>query len=402
MSPQGGAERVRPRGWTAGFEPIGHFHRHLIRTANTFRRSLNFLILHPHPAEIPNLTGRISGHVPDCRFMPPFHIEPSITSPPSQGPRGWVFTHPEVRISVLYVILGSIWIIGSDALLSQALQGDSGSVFLNAFKGLNFVLTTGILLYLVLRRSFGGWRKSEELRVSQVLAARSRFQKLSHKIEKLREEERTRISREIHDELGQLLTGLKMRIRLIENRLTVSEDRAMNPNIDDLVETSSMIDESIAAVRRISSGLRPASLDHLGLAAAIHEETAQFTKLSGIPCELKISAMDQPIPTGIETTAFRILQESLTNVARHAGAHRVVVECWIQNHVFTLSVSDDGAGFAQSLLDDSDSLGLLGMHERAEECGGSLAVESEKGRGTQVTLQIAIPQGPESEPPIFP
>lgn len=334
--------------------------------------------------------------------MAPFHIEPSITGPPPPSGRGGVFARPEVRISTIYVIAGSIWIIGSDAFLNHAVHGDCGSVFLNAFKGVNFVLTTGILLYLVLRRSFGGWRKSEELRVSQALAARSRFQKLSHKIEALREEERTRISREIHDELGQLLTGLKMRIRLIENRLTISDDRAMNPHIDDLVETSSMIDESIAAVRRISSGLRPASLDHLGLAAAIHEETAQFTKLSGIPCELKISAMDQPIPTEIETTAFRILQESLTNVARHAGAHRVVVECSILNNIFTFSVSDDGKGFAPGLLDDADSLGLLGMHERAEECGGTLTVESEKGIGTKVVLQITIPQNPESEPPILP
>ena len=182
-------------------------------------------------------------------------------------------------------------------------------MFFQSFKGLNFVITTGVVLFFVLRRAYGGWRRSEERRMATLRSARESYRKLSSKLQTMREEERTSISREIHDELGQQLTGIKMQLRLIEDHLADREDRSLNPLIDDLVETSAMIDETIHSVRRISSGLRPLALDHLGLAAALDEEAEQFSKRTGIECRLKIGEMEEPIQPEVQTAAFRIFQE---------------------------------------------------------------------------------------------
>lgn len=326
--------------------------------------------------------------------MPPFEDTPIIASSEVQAPSGSRKVggnlRPEIGVSCLYVVLGTAWIIGSDAWLNRTIHGDPLTIFVHAFKGLNFVVTTGILLYLVLRRSFGGWRKSEELRISLLEASRLRFKNLSRRVEELQEQERTRIAREIHDELGQYLTGLKMRIRLIEDRLAEKGDRSLNSFIDDLVEASDMVDEIIDAVRRISFGLRPAALDDLGLAAAIDEETSQFASRTAIECKLEMGQMDEELPPAVETAAFRIFQESITNVARHSQAKSMKIECGITDHVLRLTVQDDGVGMDSTGKECVDSLGLLGMLERAQDVGGNLVIQSAKGRGTKVTLVIPL------------
>ena len=123
------------------------------------------------------------------------------------------FSMPELRIAVIYVALASLWIIGSDLLLDNSVDEESQVVILQTFKGLNFVITTGVLLFLVLRRAYGGWRRSEEMRMAAMRSARECYRMLSSRLQNMREQERTLISREIHDELGQLLTGIKMRLR---------------------------------------------------------------------------------------------------------------------------------------------------------------------------------------------
>ena len=297
---------------------------------------------------------------------------------------------PELRIAVIYVLLASLWIVGSDTVLNLFVHGEDDTVFFQSCKGLNFVITTGVLLFFVLRRAYGGWRCSEERRMVALRSGRERYRKLSSKLQTMREEERTRISREIHDELGQLLTGIKMQLRLIEDHLSDRDDRSLNPAIDDLVETSAMIDETINAVRRISSGLRPLALDHLGLAAALDEEAEQFSKRTGIECRLKIGEMEESIPPGIQTAAFRIFQESLTNVARHADARVIDAECSTRDGVLNLTVSDDGVGIAPDAAGNPESLGLMGMLERAADAGGEIEFESPSGRGTRVVLAIPL------------
>lgn len=310
-----------------------------------------------------------------------------------QGRIRWpgVLARPEVRISVVYVVLASIWILGSDSLLSYLCGASDQSVTLQTFKGLNFVLTTGLMLYLVLRRSFGGWRRAETLRMETVQSSSERLRKLSARIETLREEERARISREIHDELGQLLTGIHMQLRCVENQLSGRDDRSLNPLIDELVETSSMIDEVVASVRRIASGLRPLSLDDLGLAAALNGEAEQFSRRTGIACNLELGGSLRPLDPGIEITVFRIFQECLTNVARHAKASSVSASCFATSTLITLQVRDDGVGMETEGVANPSALGITGMTERAAAVGGSLVIHSRAGGGTTIRLEIPLP-----------
>lgn len=298
---------------------------------------------------------------------------------------------------MFYVLLASVWIIGSDALLGFFVGEDADTLFYQTFKGLNFVITTGLLLYLVLRRAYGGWRRSEELRLACVRSSSERFRKLSSRIQTLREEERTRISREIHDELGQLLTGTKMQLRLIEDRLANRNDRTLNPLIDDLVETAETIDETIDSVRRISSGLRPLALDHLGLAAALDEEALQFTRRTGIEVKMALREWEKPLPADIKTSAFRIFQEALTNVARHAQATRIDAECKVEEQSLVLTIRDNGVGIDVSSVNNPASLGLAGMLERAAGVDGKVTFTSLPEKGTEVALTIPLDR---TKPPI--
>jgi signal transduction histidine kinase len=206
----------------------------------------------------------------------------------------------------------------------------------------------------------------------------------------LREEERTKISREIHDELGQLLTGTKMQLRLIEDRLADRNDRTLNPLIDDLVEVADTIDETIDSVRRISSGLRPLALDHLGLTAAMSEEANQFTRRTGIEVLVDMTEWETDLPAEMETTAFRIFQESLTNVARHAVATRVEAQCKVTDDQLSLTIRDNGVGIDAAALSNPASLGLAGMLERAAAVGGKVEFASTPGNGTEVALIIPL------------
>ena len=235
-------------------------------------------------------------------------LDPGL--PAAKNPR----FRPELRIPVIYVLFASLWIIGSDSALSHLVSNRCETTAFQVIKDLSFVVTTGLLLYFVLHRAFGGWRRSEDLRMETMRSSMECFRKLSSSIQHLREEERTRIAREIHDELGQHLTGIKMQLRLIEDHLGNLDDRSMNPAIDELVEAAAMVDDTIVSVRRIASGLRPLVLDHLGLAAALDEEVEQFSRRTGIECHLSVAGIGRDIPPDVETTTFRIFQESLTNV----------------------------------------------------------------------------------------
>ena len=220
--------------------------------------------------------------------------------------------------------------------------------------------------------------------------ARQKFRNLASRIQSLREDERTKIAREIHDELGQLLTGIKMELRMIENNLSGRDDHALNPVIDRLVETTGLVDITIASVQRISAGLRPAALDHLGLSAALCEEADLFSQRTGIPCALEVHAPGLSLSPEAETAIFRIFQESLTNVSRHAKAGKVEAVFSSDGEVLTLSVRDDGVGMDLSVLEDPRSLGLIGMLERAENIGGSLVVNSHPQKGTEVALTVPL------------
>ena len=200
----------------------------------------------------------------------------------------------------------------------------------------------------------------------------------------MREKEQARIAREIHDELGQALTGLKMDLTWLMNRLPPQKLFANKAK-----SMSKLIDSTIQSVRRIASGLRPEALDAVGLSAAINWQALEFQKRSGVRCTIQLPA-DGPEPDPDRATAvFRIFQEVLTNVARHSNATRVEIVFGMDEDMLKLEVRDNGRGITAQETENSRSLGLLGMRERALQFNGNVEIDGMPGRGTRV--RVAIP-----------
>lgn len=199
----------------------------------------------------------------------------------------------------------------------------------------------------------------------------------------VREEERLRISRELHDELGQSLTGIKMEVSWLGGRLLASQ-----PEMENKVSAlKKLIDGSISATRRISSELRPLVLDDLGFSAAANWYVGQFAERTGISINLRLPEHDPENGSTIATTLFRILQESLTNIAKHAGAANVDVQLGFSDNHWHLSVKDDGAGFDDKAREHK-GIGLIGMMERVRILGGAFNLTTGPGKGVLVEVRI--------------
>jgi signal transduction histidine kinase len=223
-----------------------------------------------------------------------------------------------------------------------------------------------------------------------VEAGREELRQLARRLQQIREEERARISREIHDELGQSLTGLKMDLAWVGAKLKPGQEalRERNDAMADLV------DSTIDTVRRIAADLRPGLLDDLGLQAAMEWQASEFSKRSGVETDLQLEGSDRALPPEVSTAVFRILQEALTNVARHAGARRVTVRLSRESGNLVLLVRDDGRGLPEPTETRRRSLGILGMEERARALGGDVTVSGASDQGTVVTARIPIPGKP--------
>jgi PAS domain S-box-containing protein len=231
-------------------------------------------------------------------------------------------------------------------------------------------------------------RQAEE----EVRGSQKQLRALTARLETLQEEERIRISREIHDELGQMLTALKMDLRWIEHRLDdFGDDRRLNPILDKLVATGELADATVKTVQRIAAELRPGILDKLGLGTALQYEASQFQERSGIPCHVQAPESEPPLRTDASTAFFRIFQEALTNVARHAQATAVEAELTPEAGAWRLEVRDNGRGLTGVDLANPKSLGLLGMQERARLLGGEVRFTPRPGGGTIVAVRIPNP-----------
>jgi PAS domain S-box-containing protein len=213
------------------------------------------------------------------------------------------------------------------------------------------------------------------------------IRQLASHLQDVREEERASIAREIHDELGQQLTGLKMDLSWIAKRKTVQEDIEAKQKA---VIILNLLDTAIKTVRKIATDLRPSILDDLGLIAAIEWQSEEFERRSGITTEFKSTIPELKYSSGIAIGLFRICQESLTNVARHAEASKICIS--LQEHdneKILLKIQDNGRGFEVRKIGDKKTLGLLGMRERTLMMGGEFRIESDSGKGT--TLFVTVP-----------
>jgi signal transduction histidine kinase len=243
----------------------------------------------------------------------------------------------------------------------------------------------------VVRRALKEAEQQRQHRQAEAALARSEQQlrALTARLEKLREHERTRISREIHDELGQMLTAIKMDLRWMERRLDdFGDDRRVNPILEKLVETAELVDATVKTVQRIAAELRPGILDKLGLPMALQYEASEFEKRTGIPCRVALPPTDPLLRPGPATAFFRIFQEALTNVARHAGATLVEIEFRVDGSNGRLDIRDNGKGMSGVELATPQSLGLLGMQERARALGGCVSFAPRPGGGTVVRVHI--------------
>ena len=228
-------------------------------------------------------------------------------------------------------------------------------------------------------------RKIAEERLQE---SEERLRGLAAHLNAIREEERSRIAREMHDEFGQALSGLKMDVIWLAKRLAANQ----KPLVEKTETMCRLIDSTVQLVRRISTGLRPEVLDELGLVAAISWQTKEFQKRMGIRCRLKLPENHAILDRELSTAAFRIFQEILTNIARHAKASRVNVDLEISDDSLSLKVADDGIGIPDSEVRGRKSLGLLGMQERAQQVGGKLSILGAPGRGTTVSVSIPVPR----------
>jgi signal transduction histidine kinase len=267
------------------------------------------------------------------------------------------------------------------AALSRAAEGAAAGAF-------SQVTEAGPREIAQLANSFNTMLRRRLESERRLLEDERELKALSERMLLVQEEERTRIARELHDDLGQALTALKMDVGgLLAMTPPSPSDEPLRRRI------ISTLDETVTAVQRISSELRPSSLDDLGLAAAIEAEASRFEQRTGIECELSLP--DDPalhVESAAATAIYRIVQEALTNVSRHANASRVELRLRQRPEEFLLEIRDDGRGITTAQIDDPYSLGLVGIRERAALAGGTVRIEGVAGRGTIVSVRI--PQAP--------
>jgi PAS domain S-box-containing protein len=229
-------------------------------------------------------------------------------------------------------------------------------------------------------------KKAQEalLRSEKEAFQRQQLRALADRMRQVREEERKTVARDLHDQIGQILTAIKMDMAWAVRHLPKSEDEVHRR----LTGSIEMINDGVHSVRKICSGLRPGILDDLGLAAAIDWQANEFGSRTGIRCKVTLPPAELRLDGDRSTAIFRIFQECLTNVARHAEAQSVSASLTTQDEELLLVVQDDGKGFRAS--EAAGSLGVLGMKERAKACGGDVQVSSSPGKGTTVTVRVPV------------
>jgi PAS domain S-box-containing protein len=221
----------------------------------------------------------------------------------------------------------------------------------------------------------------------QVQAAEQQLRRLAGYLQTTQENERAYLAREVHDQLGQALTMLKMDLVWLTKRIP-SEQSALREKATSM---GTQIDQAVATVRRIATELRPGLLDHLGLVAAIEWQVQEFAQRTGIDYDLELEDIKPALEDGLATQLFRIVQEALTNIARHAQATQLKIGLTSEAQTVVLFIEDNGVGIQSSEISDPQSLGLLGMRERAVAQGGEFHIGGQAGKGTRLEVRIPRP-----------
>ena len=239
----------------------------------------------------------------------------------------------------------------------------------------------GITLYTIILRDV-----SERQRVQQKLArSHDQLRQLSAALQTIREEERTHISRELHDDLGQLLASLRMDLTLLRDTC------ASTPEALHLITgMDANLLTAITSLRRIATNLRPRALDEGGLYFALQGLRDDFVERHGIACELLADEAELRLDDQASTAIFRIVQEALTNVARHAQATRVTLTLYRSNSELLITIRDDGRGIVDADMEKAESLGLVGMRERVWGLKGEISIGADEGPGTRIDIVLPV------------
>lgn len=234
-------------------------------------------------------------------------------------------------------------------------------------------------------------RTERERLFTAVREQRAQLRALTNKLTEVQESERRQIARELHDEMGQALTALRINLAAVEKALPPD---APAPSRDRLAEAMQLAEQTLEQIRELSLNLRPPMLDDLGLVPTLRWYVKRYTSRTNIAAELTVLGVEQRLPPPVETALYRVLQEALTNVARHAAATTVHLQLRYDAQSVTAQVEDNGRGFLvnHNTLPEADAagMGLLGMRERVTLLGGTFQIESAPGKGTQLWLEIPV------------
>jgi len=268
-----------------------------------------------------------------------------------------------------------------DTTTLWALRADTGEEF-PIEASISQASEGGRRYFTVILRDITTRKQSEDA----LLASQAELRELSARVLEAREEEKARIARELHDELGQLLTALKMDLTWLRERMPEGENKGK------LDEMGSLLDQTVTSTRRIAADLRPLMLDDLGLGDAATWLVDDFAKRSGITCKIELPSHDgmENASKSVSTAVYRAIQESLTNVARHSGAKNAWVVLMTENGSIEVEVEDDGRGIAPEDLAKARSLGLKGMKERISYLGGSFEVARAPRGGTRLRIKLPL------------
>lgn len=266
-----------------------------------------------------------------------------------------------------------------ESLVLQMIRKD-GKVFTGELRSTAYWEMSKVLGSMGLVRDITEEKRLQE----EIRRSHEQLQQLHQHLIEAREEERTLISREIHDELGQALSALKLDLGWIHNRMVRSPE--VREKIEGMIN---LVSDTIKDVQRISTTLRPGLLDDLGLSAACEWYCEEFEKRSGLVMKSRIEETEE-LPISVTTALFRILQEGLTNIIRHAAAKHVLVTLEKTNQQVILQVKDDGVGISYDLQDSPASLGLMGIRERIRQFAGTFDLISAPGRGTTIRVKIPL------------
>lgn len=290
--------------------------------------------------------------------------------------------HQAISISVIYLLVSGSWIYVSNYLLFGQFPIIEIRTLaeIEAISDGVVVLATAILIYLLVRRSIATLQRSQRALKEQT----ERLQMLSHKLLDIQENERRAVARELHDEIGQALTGLKL-------SLEMADRLPQEPARESVRGAVSLANDLISRVRKLSLDLRPAALDDLGLLPALLWHFGRYEKQTGVQVDFRHQGLEgHRFERDLETVACRVIQEALTNVARHAHTQLVEVRVWVDDVSLNLRVEDHGVGFDTQAVMGASSSGLVGMEERASILGGSLVIDTQPGRGTHLVAELPL------------